>query len=222
MILTGTLLAWTIYELSRTPHALKAVRAEAYELFGAELNVAKIRDILVSGDGDKLLHRMTYTAAVIKETLRLWPPASSARLTKSGAGLTVQTSTGQNHCLDGVLIYLCASIIQRDPKVYGETANDFVPERWLNGNAETIPPSAWRPFERGPRACIGLELASLEARVVVALVAQRYDFYKVGIGASVRDEAGQPVMGAYGSHLTRPEIYTVSQPCPLIRNHQQL
>jgi cytochrome P450 len=210
MILAGTLVAWTIYELSRTPHALKAVRAEAYELFGAESDIAKIRDILVSGDGDKLLHRMTYTAAVIKETLRLWPPASSARLTKPGTGLTVQTSTGQSHCLDGVLVYLCASIIQRDPKVYGDTANNFVPERWLNGNAENIPPSAWRPFERGPRACIGLELASLEARVVVALVAQRYDFFKIGIGESVRDEAGQPVLGVCGQYLTEPEIYTVS------------
>jgi len=89
MILVGTLVAWTIYELLRTPHALKAVRAEAYELFGAESDIAKICDILVSGDGDKLLHCMTYTAAVIKETLRLWPPASLARLTKPGTGLTV-------------------------------------------------------------------------------------------------------------------------------------
>lgn len=47
MIPTGTLVTWVIYELSRTPHALKAVRAEAYELFGAESDVAKIRDILV-------------------------------------------------------------------------------------------------------------------------------------------------------------------------------
>lgn len=162
---------------------------------------------------------MEYTAAVIKETLRLWPPASSARLTKPGMGLTVQTSTGESHCLDGVLVYLCGSIIQRDPKVYGDTANDFVPERWLNGNDENIPPSAWRPFERGPRACIGLELASLEARLVVALVSQRYDFCKIGIGESVRDEAGQPVLGACGQHLTEPEIYTVSYPLPVISNN---
>jgi cytochrome P450 len=70
-------------------------------------------------------------------------------------------------------------MIQRDRDVYGSNANDFVPERWLGDAAEKIPTSAWRSFERGPRNCIGQELAILEARVVIALVARRYDFVKV-------------------------------------------
>jgi cytochrome P450 len=70
-------------------------------------------------------------------------------------------------------------MIQRDPDVYGDTADDFVPERWLDDAASEIPASAWRAFERGPRNCIGQELAGLESRVVVALVARRYDFVKV-------------------------------------------
>ncbi len=140
--------------------------------------------MFLSDSGHDLLSQMTYTTAVIKETLRLWPPAGTARLTKPGAGIKVQTSTGEYN-LEGVNIYNCAIMIQRDPEVYGNTANDFVPERWLQNETGTgtgtkqIPPSAWRPFERGPRNCIGQELANLEARVVVALIGRRYDFVKV-------------------------------------------
>lgn len=144
-------------------------------------NPSTVRDRLLSDGGQGLLQRMTYTAAVIKETLRLWPPAATARTTKSGAGLRVVTPAGA-YPLDGVEVYNCTILIQRDPKVYGDTANDFVPERWLPGEAARIPVSAWRPFERGPRNCIGQELANLEARVVVALVARRYAFVKVRLG----------------------------------------
>jgi cytochrome P450 len=84
----------------------------------------------------------------------------------------------------GVSVFNCVTSIHRDPQIYGETANEFVPERWLHGAAEAIPASAWRPFERGPRNCIGQELANIEARVVIALVARRYDFSKVGYSTS--------------------------------------
>lgn len=122
---------------------------------------------------------MIYASAVIKETLRLWPPAGTARMTYPGAGLSVRTRTGEEYTLDGVHVYNCAIIIQRDPAVYGETANDFRPERWLDDSAETIPVGAWRAFERGPRNCIGQELAMLEARVVLALLVCHFDFIKV-------------------------------------------
>lgn len=125
---------------------------------------------------------MTYGSAVIKETLRLWPPAGTARLTTPGTGIRITSPTGKEYPLEGVHVYNCAIIIQRDPEVYGDSANDFVPERWLRG--DSIPAGAWRPFERGPRNCIGQELALLEAKVVLALVSRRFDFTKVREGLS--------------------------------------
>lgn len=71
---TSTTLAWTFYELSRTPHALRAVRAELDELFGLDLSPESVRARLTGPGGEELVHRMTYTTAVIKEVLRLWPP----------------------------------------------------------------------------------------------------------------------------------------------------
>lgn len=162
-------------------------------------NPSVVRDKLLSDSGQDLLHRMTYTAAVIKETLRLWPPAGTARMTKRGTGLRVHTSNGE-YSLEGVNIYNCAIMIQRDPEVYGDTATDFVPERWLHNAADLIPTSAWRPFERGPRNCIGQELANLEARVVVALVARRCDFVKVrGLDGLSNNTCGIPTYLFNGS-----------------------
>lgn len=134
-----------------------------------------------------------------------------------GSGFTVRMPNGQQECLDGLLVYNCQSIIHTDPKAYGDTADDFVPERWLaddNSDAvgqTAIPASAWRPFERGPRNCIGQELANIEARVIIALAVRRYDFIKVGLGEFALDEGGRPKLDTKkGQYKVTEELYTVS------------
>ncbi|KUI67583.1 hypothetical protein VM1G_02817 [Cytospora mali] len=210
---TSILLSWMLYELSRTPHALQALRDEMDGLFGADFNPSTVRAKLLSSSGQDLLHRMPYASAVIKETLRLWPPAGTARMTTPGAGLTVNTAAGEQYSLDGAHVYNCAIIIQRDPAVYGDSADEFVPERWLHGAGDNIPASAWRAFERGPRNCIGQELAMLEARVVIALVA-KYNFVKVGIGRLTLDEAGKPLLDEKGHFKVDDEMYPTRQVTP--------
>ncbi|RWA13335.1 hypothetical protein EKO27_g1792 [Xylaria grammica] len=214
---TSVLLSWMFYELSRAPHAMKSLRNELDDLFGPDENPAVIRDKLCSANGQDLLSNMTYTAAAIKETLRLWPPAGTARSTKLEGGIKVQTSAGEYN-LEGVSVYNCATMIHRDPEVYGDTANDFVPERWLPNEgaagAKPIPPSAWRAFERGPRNCIGQELANIEALVVVALVARRYDFTKVGLGELAVDGAGKPISDGKGRYKVVSEMYPTRKVTP--------
>jgi cytochrome P450 len=234
---TSITMQWTFYELERSPKAAAALHRELDELFGPDPDPKIVMDVLRKR-GDDVLSKMTYTSAVIKEILRLYPAGGSARYTPPGTGLQVRDpKTGRMYCLDGAIIYNCATLIQRDEEVYGPTANQFVPERWIGnsdvsartngglvdvasggGNEEkakgpsaAIPASAWRPFERGPRNCIGQELANMEAKVIIACVARRFEFIKVGVGAMKRDEKGGRIIGEDGYCVTEGEpLYSVS------------
>lgn len=130
-------------------------------------------------------------------------------MTEPGTGFTVRAPAGEEYNLDGVIMYSCQSI-HRDPAVFGDTADDWVPERWLGAAAANIPTSAWRPFERGPRNCIGQEQALLESRVILAIVARKYDFVKSGLGESLLDEKGLPVLNEKGQYKVKLELYNVS------------
>lgn len=228
---TSILLQWAFYELSRNPRALKAARDELDEIFGPDPSPTVVRDKLLSENGDSLLQRMTYTSAIIKEILRLYPPSGSARLQNPGSGFNVSLPDGTSLCLDGMIVYNCHTIIHRDEAVYGSTKDDFMPERWL-GNTDTsmqtnadmdekstpetgkgsgkVPASAWRPFERGPRNCIGQELANLEARVILACAVRRYDFTKVGLGEVVTDDSGERVVDEMGRFVVEKPLFNVS------------
>jgi cytochrome P450 len=214
---TSILLQRLFYALSIHPECLAKIRSEHDTIFGD----ADPKEIFLSRP-DETLKALVYTSACIKEALRLWPPAGSARMSHNK--LKIRTSDGEEVCLDDTVLYLCHHIIQRDPKVYGETANDFVPERWV-GDIDTsaaamdqdgsttgeskIPVSAWRPFERGPRNCVGQELANLEARVILACTIRRYDFVKVGRGEVETDEKGQPIVDEKGKYKTKDELISV-------------
>ncbi|KAI0153282.1 cytochrome P450 [Xylariaceae sp. FL1272] len=207
---TSILLSYMVYEVSRTPHAAAAMRREMDEIFGPDSTTSDVRERLLSDANQDLLNKMTYTTAVIKETLRLWPPAGTARLTKPGIGIAVNTPNGETYNLEGVNIYNCHIMIQRDTAVYGDSANDWVPERWLDkSESDRIPASAWRPFERGPRNCIGQKLVDIEARVIMALVVRRHDFFKVGLGAPELDEAGNTSFIKHGQYKVASEMYPV-------------
>lgn len=50
----------------------------------------------------------------------------------------------------------------------------FDPERFVEPRRP--PPGAWRPFERGPRACMGQGLAMEELRTVLLLTVREFEF----------------------------------------------
>lgn len=228
---TAITLEWALYELSRTPHALAALRAELDQVLGPDSSIEAVTATLRER-GEELIGKLPFTSAVIKETLRLYPPAGTARFYEPGTGLVVDMGDGKTICLDGLVSYIAHSLVHRDPAVYGANANEFVPERWfMSGDVNTaseehthadnsvagnkdkeIPASAWRPFERGPRNCIGQELANLEARVILACTVRRYDFEKVGDGALEIGTDGKPVFkaGKETYKVKDKEVFNVS------------
>ncbi|KAF4760690.1 hypothetical protein HAV15_005318 [Penicillium sp. str.  len=190
---------------SDSAHVLRRVCLELDEIFGTDSHPTHIRAQILE-HGEIVLQRMIYTSAVIKEILRLYPPAATARFSNPNTGLSVRLPDGQDMCLDGLMLYNCQSIIQRDQAVYGDKSDQFIPQRWLE-TGSIIPASAWRPFERGPRNCIGQELANIEALVILACATRRYDWEKVGLGSIKRDDSGAPIEKENGQYEVQSELY---------------
>lgn len=68
-------------------------------------------------------------------------------------------------------------LMGRDAKLWGLDVDEFKPERFLPENADSLPPDAWRPFEKGARNCIGQELSLIEIKVVLALTIREFDVH---------------------------------------------
>jgi cytochrome P450 len=148
---TAAVLCWVYVYLHQNPFALAALREELDNVFGTE-NVA--RQI---SDNPKLLNRLDYTLAVIRETLRLEPPAQMIRM--AAEPYKVTTRSGTSYVIDKDTAILINSYqMARTKSIWGEDAGEFKPERFLNGNI----PLAFMPFSKRPRDCIGTNLAYLE------------------------------------------------------------
>jgi cytochrome P450 len=104
--------------------------------------------------------------AVIKEALRLWPPASSTRTGEPGFTIR-DPETGEALPSEDMLVWVIHFSQHRSPAIWGKDATTFNPSRFMPENAANLPEGAWRPFEKGPRNCIGQDLALLEARMYV-------------------------------------------------------
>jgi cytochrome P450 len=73
----------------------------------------------------------------------------------------------------GSLIVINTYALQRDGRFF-EDPERYDPERFASGWEERIPRYAYLPFGGGPRVCIGNAFATMEARLILATVAQRY------------------------------------------------
>jgi cytochrome P450 len=114
--------------------------------------------------------KLTFTHAVVRESLRLYPPVwASARLVASDTELFGVPLP------KGTQVIMSEWVIQRDPRWFKEPSR-FRPERWLDGETSDIPRFAYFPFGGGPRVCIGQHFALLEAVLVLARFAQEVRF----------------------------------------------
>ncbi|KAI0141268.1 putative cytochrome P450 monooxygenase [Xylariaceae sp. FL1272] len=134
-------LSWVFYELSRTPHAKDAINAELDNLLGPDSSNAAVRTRLL--EQSDLLQQMPYVSAVIKEALRLHPHGGTVRMIPPGNGFIVHMPNGDTQCLYGLMAYNCQTLIHSDPKIFGDSANVFVPEWWISEKCsdETLYPT---------------------------------------------------------------------------------
>ena len=173
---TSSTVCYVLYMLSVNPEVHIRVRAEHDEILGAEPSLAAS----VLSESPQLLNKIPYTTAVIKESMRLFPAASSTRTGEPSLTITDPRNGLKYPAEPGVLIWLISHACQRDP-AFWPRSEEFLPERWLANEGEElhVQRGAWRPFEHGPRACIAKELSMLELKIVVCLVSRTFDISAV-------------------------------------------
>jgi cytochrome P450 len=154
---TAVALTFCFYLLAKHPEVDARLAAELDEvLAGAPPTVAHIP-------------RLRYTEWVVKEAMRIYPPVPNV-----GREALEDCEIGGYHVPKGAQIAVVQWMTHRDKRWWGEDADQFRPERWDNDLAKRLPRCAYYPFVDGPRICIGMHFAMMEAVLILATVASRY------------------------------------------------
>lgn len=154
---TSNLLTWTFYLLSQNPEVEATLHAELDTVLNGRLPTFED------------LPRLPYTEMVIKETLRLYPPAWAL----VGRQAIADTMLGDYRIPRNSLVFISPLVTQRLSAYYPDPER-FEPERFTPEREAALPKFAYIPFGGGPRICIGNSFALMEARLLLATIAQRY------------------------------------------------
>lgn len=152
---TANAVAWAFYLVARHPDVEAKLLQEVGKLNGQPPTMAD-------------LAQMPYSEQVIKEAMRLYPPAG---------GVTRQPLhdiiLGGYPIAKGSTVAISTYVMHHDPKFYPDPER-FDPERFTPENEAQLPRMAYLPFGGGPRICIGNSFAMLEARLILLTVLQRF------------------------------------------------
>jgi len=158
---TSGLLSCTIYALLKHPDVLKKAYEEVDSVLGPDINAKPTYQQVT---------QLTYITQVLKEALRLWPPAPAY-----GIGPFQDETIGGKYTLKkNQFITILVMALHRDPSVWGPNPDAFNPENFSREAEAARPVNAWKPFGNGQRACIGRGFAMHEAALAIGMILQRF------------------------------------------------
>ncbi len=153
---TTNSMAWTFYLLSEHPATLKRVLGE-------------LETVLAGHDPQADdLPRLTYLDWVVKESMRLYPSAWT-----QGRQAVEAFDLDGYHIPAGTRVMFSQWVLHRLPDVWGDP-EIFRPERWDPLHGQKVPQWTYFPFGGGSRICMGMPLAQLQIRLVLATILQHY------------------------------------------------
>jgi cytochrome P450 len=153
---TAIALSWTWMLLSQHPEATRKLEDELDRVVGER--APTLAD----------LPKLEYTDRVIRESMRLYPPAWSI-----GREALADVTIGGMPIKKGEQLWMNQWSVHRDARFYPEP-NRFDPERWTPEMQKKLPRYAYFPFGGGPRLCIGHAFAQMEAVLLLATFARAY------------------------------------------------
>ncbi len=158
---TSGLLSCTLYALLKHPDVLKKAYEEVDRVLGPDVNARPTYQQVT---------QLTYITQVLKEALRLWPPAPAYGI----APLKDETIGGKYKLKKNSFITVLVLALHRDPSVWGPNPDAFDPENFSREAEAARPVNAWKPFGNGQRACIGRGFAMHEAALAIGMILQRF------------------------------------------------
>ncbi|OAL36179.1 hypothetical protein AYO20_04593 [Fonsecaea nubica] len=223
---TAQSLTWTFYALLRHPEALKRVREEIDLKFdvktsdktpfnsSATTNSDSEEDVNIDVS-DLQPTNLPYTMAVFYESLRLHPPVPF-EIKQTTQPVTLPDGTSLPA---GAVVVWCIWALNRSFSTFGEDAQLFRPERWLevsspasHANSETdtdthVNTAAHKPslrftgskysvgefpvFNGGPRSCLGKKMAELMGAWTLMRMLREWDFEEVNDGLNMDSSSGE-------------------------------
>ncbi|KAI1378005.1 cytochrome P450 [Hypoxylon crocopeplum] len=168
---TSSTMVACCYLIWTHPEILAKLRAEHDAVFGR--NVAACPDMI--SENPSLLNSLPYTLAVVKETLRLFPPANSLRM--GSKDLVLKSRDGTEYPTEGCAVQTSHFSVHRNPESWPRPL-EFLPERFVVGPDHELYPAkgAWRIFEYGVRNCTGQAFVLKELKAFLAIVCREFDF----------------------------------------------
>ncbi|CAG8775193.1 7157_t:CDS:2 [Cetraspora pellucida] len=159
---TSTTLSWALYFLAKNPDIQDHLRKEILDIFPD-------RDYHPTFDQ---IEQLKYSECILKEILRIVPPVP----------LLIRTNV-KDEMFNGYFIpketplTIPVYAIQHDPSIWGDDAEHFNPFRWLNPEIKSkIANCNFMPFGAGPRSCLGMKMAHLEFKAILAVIIRNFEF----------------------------------------------
>lgn len=154
---TSGLLSFAIYYLLKNAEPLKKAREEVDRVLTSSIPTYK--QVL----------EMKYVRMVLQESLRMWPTAPAFSLYAMEDTLLA----GKYPLKKDESVNVLTAKLHRDPKAWGEDADEFRPERFADQSK--VPLHAYKPFGNGQRACIGQQFAMHEAVLVLSMILKHFE-----------------------------------------------
>ncbi|RDB16349.1 hypothetical protein Hypma_003056 [Hypsizygus marmoreus] len=180
-VTTSGALARTLEKLARNPDVQERLRKELVE---AQLDHGPISYDALTG--------LKYLHAVLKETLRLYPPVITMERTASQdvtvpLHMPVKGVDGQMisqiHVAKNQTVIIGVANCNTDPRIWGSDALMWKPDRWLEPLPESLLTahvpgvlSNTMSFLCGPRACIGYNMALMEMKLILLALIPKFHF----------------------------------------------